>query len=134
MEHSHRQRKFSGSLSPSQVARESDWEHDDAAESPRLGLSVISTRIRKPLVPNRTDPGGGGSKQTKSHGSSVVPPSASNPSQLQKFRCYVPGCAVARKKKWNLSTHFKTAHVGIRWSVKLVEDPLVSPPAAERES
>jgi hypothetical protein len=50
------------------------------------------------------------------------------------YRYYVPGCQRAREKKGNLSTHFKTEHIGVPWDIRLVEDPPISPSAAEYES
>jgi hypothetical protein len=50
------------------------------------------------------------------------------------YRYYVPGCQRAREKKGNLSTHFKTEHIGVLWNIRLVEDPPISPSAAECKS
>ena len=125
--------KRRGSLSPSQIARESDWRLDVMVKTPRSGLNIMSGRVRKPVVSDGAASRRGRRNPIDGSGASVVHEGQITTSQPQKYRCYVPGCSVAQKQKRNLSTHFKTKHVGIPWRIKLVEDPPQSKPAEECE-
>lgn len=135
MDQTHRlsERNSVAELSLSQVASESDWK-SGTDETPKPEPSVISGRIQKVLVNERNVGRRSKRKRVTKNARNLIPQLQQPTLQGERYRCYVPGCRRARKKKGNLSTHFKTEHIDVPWNIRLVEDPPISPSAAECKS
>jgi hypothetical protein len=101
---------------------------------PNLIPSVISGRIQKVLVSERNVGRRSKRKRVTKNVRNLIPQLQQPTLQREKYRCYVPRCRRAWEKKGNLSTHFKTEHIGVLWNIRLVEDPPISPSAAECKS
>jgi hypothetical protein len=135
MDQTHRlsERNSVAELSLSQVASESDWK-PNTDETPKPEPSVISGRIQKVLVSERNVGRHSKRKGVTKNVRNLIPQLQQPTLQGEKYRCYVPGYRRAREKKGNLSTYFKAEHIGVPWNIRLVEDPPISPSAAECKS